>query len=311
MTSIKKRKKLIIISSVILTITVLLFCTWLFLIKDSSTEIDTNSEFKNNSSEIIVNRTTPLLTEPATGKIIMVIDENAILHLREIENPMWVLAETENGETGYVFTADISYLSNKGVSKEMTVRDEEISKKIAELEELLPAEKYWNRMGEVIYQGVETPLSVTDLPCNHAENGTLSCNFYNCNETTLFPDFDEIRQCLAFVGYLSDNLFGEETLPYYLEDFNDLRIGDHIRLINLTHSMMIVSKTNDTITVAEVNENYSDCMISWERKLTKEDLASYGYGGVQYISRYPTLENKDKSYYFNDIKLSFVNEYGC
>jgi len=282
-------------------------------------EISENSEFLEPTElseplieeagiEIIVNRATPLLTEPATGEIILVIDENAILYLHETENPMWLLAETESGETGYIFTADFSYPNIVGLPKKITVQDEEITERLVHLQTLLPSGKYWNRHGTDIAYGVETPLSVTDIPCNHADDGELYCNIYNSNNGLVFPEFENICQCLAFAGYLSDNLFGEELPLYYLESFDDLRIGDHIRLTYYDHSMIITEKNKDTITVAEVNENYANCLISWERKLTKEDLASYGYGGVQYISRYPKLEFKDKIYYFNDIKLNFVNE---
>ena len=258
--------------------------------------------------EIIANRATPLLSEPATGEIILVIDENSILYLHETESLMWLLAETESGETGYIFTADFSYPNIVGLPKKITVQDEEIAEKLVRLQTLLPSGKYWNRHGTDIAYGVDTPLSVTDIPCNHADYGELYCNIYNSNNGLIFPEFENICQCLAFAGYLSDNLFGEELPLYYLKSFDDLRIGDHIRLTYYDHSMIIIEKNKNTITVAEVNENYADCMISWERELTKESLASYGYGGVQYISRYPTLELKDKSYYFNDIKLNFVNE---
>ena len=50
--------------------------------------------------------------------------------------------------------------------------------------------------------------------------------------------------------------------------------------------MTVVEKSEDGVTVAEVNENYEDCLISWTRQISYYELEELAWDS-EYISRYP------------------------
>lgn len=86
--------------------------------------------------------------------------------------------------------------------------------------------------------------------------------------------------CLGFAFMLSDAAF--DNLParkHY--DFNNLRVGDILRINNDTHSVIIICINSKTVTLAEGNYNSS---IHWGRTFVKEDIKSK----IDYvITRYP------------------------
>ena len=86
--------------------------------------------------------------------------------------------------------------------------------------------------------------------------------------------------CTGFTFILSDAAFGDLPARKHY-DFNNLRIGDILRMNNDTHSVIIMKMTDTTITLAEGNYNSS---IHWGRKLLIEDAKSQ----LDYIiTRYP------------------------
>ncbi len=91
---------------------------------------------------------------------------------------------------------------------------------------------------------------------------------------------------MGFASYLSDSLFGAAAGVHVFSDYTQLRLGDHIRLREYEHSMTVVEKTEEFITVAEVNRSYEDCLISWSRRLTVQELASLSWD-IECYSRYP------------------------
>ena len=87
--------------------------------------------------------------------------------------------------------------------------------------------------------------------------------------------------CAAFAFILSDAAFGD--LPARLiTDFtyDDVRVGDILRIKNNTHSVVVLEKHADHVVIAEGNYNSS---IHWGRKLTKATVEGANY----ILTRYP------------------------
>lgn len=86
--------------------------------------------------------------------------------------------------------------------------------------------------------------------------------------------------CLGFAFILSDAAFGDSPARKHY-DFNNLRIGDILRINNNTHSVVILCINSNTITLAEGNFNSS---IHWGRTFSIKDLKSK----INYVlTRYP------------------------
>lgn len=78
--------------------------------------------------------------------------------------------------------------------------------------------------------------------------------------------------CVGFAFILSDAVFGKLPARKHT-DFNNIQVGDIIRVNNDTHSVVILKIDETTVTLAEGNYNSS---IHWERVLTFEQLKSTG-----------------------------------
>lgn len=79
--------------------------------------------------------------------------------------------------------------------------------------------------------------------------------------------------CIAFVGILSDKVFGKDAKVVKHRSFAKIKPGDHVRIGNY-HSVIVLSVDGNTLTVAEGNYNSS---IHWGRKITKAELAAEGF----------------------------------
>ena len=86
--------------------------------------------------------------------------------------------------------------------------------------------------------------------------------------------------CHAFALILSDAAFGKLPIREH-NDFNDIRVGDMLRVDYNTHTVIVLGVSGDEITIAEGNYNSS---IHWGRKLTKNYLVTTG---SYVITRYP------------------------
>ena len=136
---------------------------------------------------------------------------------------------------------------------------------------LYPDGKYWNHQvgspatdkGAWKYQS-----SVTDHPCS-AHGISVGQGGYTCNY------FDDGFQCYGFANKLFYEVFGEycsQCRRYY--DVNEIRPGDHVRCGNSMgglHSVMVVSRDGDIITVAEANVG-GTCLIRWGREIDIREL---------------------------------------
>lgn len=79
--------------------------------------------------------------------------------------------------------------------------------------------------------------------------------------------------CIAFVGIISDAVFGKNAKVQKHQKFADIRAGDHIR-IGGYHSVIVLTHKGNKLTVAEGNYNSS---IHWGRTITKKSLMQEGF----------------------------------
>lgn len=86
--------------------------------------------------------------------------------------------------------------------------------------------------------------------------------------------------CVAFAYTLSDSVFGDLCARKHT-DFSQVKVGDIVRLKNDGHSVIILKKEDNIITVAEGNYNSS---VHWGRKI---DLSDNSYGFTYVLTRYP------------------------
>ncbi len=70
------------------------------------------------------------------------------------------------------------------------------------------------------------------------------------NRYQLNPSFIE---CYAFSLILMDAAFGEESTERKYTNFNEIRVGDMLRVNTKTHSMIVIGKDNNQFTFAERN----------------------------------------------------------
>lgn len=79
--------------------------------------------------------------------------------------------------------------------------------------------------------------------------------------------------CIALVGEVSDKVFGKYAPVTTHRDFDKIKVGDHVRIGNV-HSVIVLQKKGDTITVLEGNYNAS---VHWGRTITKKELLQQGF----------------------------------
>lgn len=148
---------------------------------------------------------------------------------------------------------------------------------------------YWNHI-DIDISGMsdeDRAMCVTDTPCTHSVNGYDYCNIYNGVMAEYFPQYDYETQCLGYASLISDLIFGLDAPVIEFYNFDDLHIGDHIRLVNNEHSMIVtnIDWETDTVTVTEVNADYENCEISWNRQITRDELYALE-SDVRFYTRY-------------------------
>lgn len=172
-------------------------------------------------------------------------------------------------------------------TEQIFITEEEILVRFEELREIFPEGKYWNHRGVTVEDGAETCYIITDTPCWHGKYGDVYCNRYDGATKELFPEYGYLTQCLAYASLVSDYIFGEDAPLTVFYDYDQLQIGDHIRLTSVMHSMTVTEKTDEYVTVMEVDADGVQCLITWDRQITRATLESYG-SNIMYITRYET-----------------------
>ena len=90
--------------------------------------------------------------------------------------------------------------------------------------------------------------------------------------------------CYAMAMYVFDHLFGYGSLnktkaePLTEKNFSSLQVGDHIRIKDLPHSVIVLEVNDSSVTVLEGNLNG---VVSWNNVYTKAELLGYSNITVQ------------------------------
>lgn len=234
---------------------------------------------------------TCLYSQPQAGRILEHLEKNWEFDVFPTDDPLWYSIVLDNGDTAYLYGETL--LRAEG-DAQISLTQEYLKEKFADLQKRLPEGKYWNHMfNDQIPYGQDAPDCVTDTPCEHSQYGELYCNFYSGSTSLVFSGSS--NQCLGFASYLSDQAFGRNAPIHLFYDYKLLRTGDHIRFDEYEHSLTVTEITEDHITVAEVNQNYENCLISWSRQISKDELVEYAWD-LEFISRYPMLLNEKGDY---------------
>lgn len=110
--------------------------------------------------------------------------------------------------------------------------------------------------------------TLNSLRSTYPEGMTLTNSYYYYS-----PQFGNGYGCYGFAAKLSDTAFGT-TKPYQTHSsFDQIKVGDHVRIGN-SHSVIVLTKAESSITVVEGNYNSS---VHWDRKITAASLASSGF----------------------------------
>ncbi len=180
------------------------------------------------------------------------------------------VTDTEYETLGYIVETDEAVLSEEGLVEEKQLygaaklTDESVFNSLIAFEESYPEGMLWtneNSYGPYYHYSDERVLTYTGYGC------------------------------AAFTFILSDGVFG--NLPdREHHDWNNIRVGDIIRVNNNTHSVIVLSVSGDDITVAEGNYN---SRIRWGRVLSRSRLAA---GMGTYIwTRWPDMSLKSAGIY--------------
>lgn len=171
----------------------------------------------------------------------------------------------ENTET---ITSDEEEISESEIDATQYMRSY-VKKKLGELKEKYPDGMYWNHMGYPIVTGNWNYYSdtITNIPCDHGNNGTSYCNSYINKKVGYVIGL----QCDGFARKLSDEIFGVDAPAMaYTYNFDAIKEGDYLRYNN-THAVIVIEKTENEIKVAECNIG-GTCIIRWGRTIKKTQL---------------------------------------
>ena len=78
--------------------------------------------------------------------------------------------------------------------------------------------------------------------------------------------------CAGFAFMVSDAAFGSRKATKHT-NFDNIKVGDIIRMYNNTHSVIVLAIDNETYTIAEGNMNNS---VLWGRKISLSSIKSTG-----------------------------------
>ena len=87
--------------------------------------------------------------------------------------------------------------------------------------------------------------------------------------------------CAGFALICSDAVFGDMPATGKHSNFDQIRVGDMLRVMNDTHSVVVLEKRADSVIVAEGNYNHS---IHWGREITRAELERENFVAT---TRYP------------------------
>ena len=260
----------------------------------------TYTEDDNMTKRVKTNQLSKLFSKPdQSASVAAVLPANMqLIKISEDENG-YTQVELPTGKIGYLFsdtllpdpisTATIKpvpeLIAHTGITTEAAAKE-----RLLELSEFFTAGRYWNDFEANSNVKNNNSFCMSDTPCQHENSGYSHCNFYT-SPISAALGYSYGSQCVGYTGLISDLIFGTEAPITVHDDFEQLRVGDHIRLVLWDHSMLVTDVGKDEngktyVYVTEVNADYETCRIDWGRKFTQDDLRRLG-DYIEVHSRYP------------------------
>ena len=109
--------------------------------------------------------------------------------------------------------------------------------------------------------------------CDDEQNIVLILTGYIEHYFQLQGEDVEIHTWNSGEELISDKVFGKYAPVTKHSNFSRIKAGDHIRIGN-EHSVMVLQKNGNTLTVVEGNYNAT---VHWGRKITKKELQESGF----------------------------------
>ena len=138
--------------------------------------------------------------------------------------------------------------------------------RMTELQNKFPNGKYWNHVG---ISG-DNSDGYTSSPCDATlhkikdgrhTNGTngCTCNHFACKGHL------SAAQCMGFANKLGYDVFGDTTWTLHTNSgkaYQEIKVGDIVR-ISGSHSVFIIAKNGNVVTVGEAFINIITSMVKW------------------------------------------------
>ena len=153
----------------------------------------------------------------------------------------------------------------------VTANAASIALNIQLLRSKFPHNKFWNHKTNNNHNHVgvysscrnsacNNPDGWTDYPCS-THDGVVGIGGYDCN------NFDNAIQCMGFAMKLFYDVHGVTARNVQQRyDRQNVGVGDYIRMLDDTHSALVIARNGDYITVAECNlyGAGNQCKIRWD-----------------------------------------------
>jgi hypothetical protein len=182
-------------------------------------------------------------------KILSDADLNSVvLDKVDVDLPILVTGITSNGYFRISLADQTFYVSGAGLSAE--------------------------KSADTLYNGVYNILIAQKAAFPEGMHWTND-NYYEWNGGTFVGGYG----CAAFAFQLSDAAFGNNPATIH-RDYDNIKVGDILRVYNDTHSVIVLEVRGDSVIVAEGNYNSS---IHWGRKMTRSEIIDdYSYIMTRY-----------------------------
>lgn len=200
-----------------------------------------NIRWSVNAAEFSVTEAAAVLyTNENTVILLDADDSTAVLSGVEIGLPIQVTGITSNGYFRIALGEQTFYVHGIGLSQgEAAAADSSIYDKLIAQKSVFPEGMQWT-----------------------------NDNFYAWNGGTYSGGYG----CAGFAFALSDAAFGDVQAVIHT-DYNNIRVGDILRVDNDTHSVIVLEVRADSVIVAEGNFNSS---VHWGREIPKAQLTGPG-----------------------------------
>ena len=164
--------------------------------------------------------------------------------------------------------------------------------RITELQNKFPDGAYWNHVGMATDNSDGYTLSACMLHRTSGVNHVSGTNGCTCNH---FPEHwidgepgkKSATQCMGFANKLGYDVFGGTKWTLHTNSgkaYQEIKVGDIVR-ISGSHSVFVVAKNGNTVTVGEANYN-PGCQISWGRTI---DLTQVVITNYERANNYATV----------------------